>query len=353
MAESTSPGRELWEKATGAINDFFSFLRDRRILLHSCGAVIWDQPSRLKNKSFQFASSSIVVPTLLVGLLVGVLKINDPPPTQLDRAIANDKKAEDVFANVLSAMHKTPPASGKYYPVAAMSDLELQTESQRLRDLLTMLRSKQTLSLREQERFGETKQRLLELTGELLRRSEAVAVDAAKWGKDNFFQERVFLQAIAKFSALTESCLFIITGASLVMSAYMFRFLLSKKLFPRAREADTAYLYIIGALLFFPHMAAAAANAMFDFASRYDWKLYFDLYDYIIALIAIWGLLALRSAAKMLASVLGDPVRKDTRLVIKIANRLLIAQAFSFGLIEVALLLFGLPIFYLILKAQR
>jgi len=353
MTEPTSPGREFWEKATGAIRDSFSFFRDRRILLHSSGAVIWDQPSRFKNKPFQFASSSILVPTLLIGLLVGLLKINDPPPTQLDRAIANDKKAEDVFTDALLAMHKTPPVSGRYYPLAAMSDLELRTESQRLRDLMAVLKSKQPLPPQEQVELSDTKQRLLELTGELLSRSQAVALDVAKWGKDNFFQERVFLQAIAKFSALTESCLFIITGASLVLSAYIFRFLLSKKLFPRAKEADRAYLYVIGALLFFPHMAAAAANATFDFASRYDWNLYFTLYDYIIALISIWALLALRSAAKMLAGVLGDPARQDTRLVMKTANRLLIAQLFSFALIELALLVLGIPIFYLILKAQR
>jgi hypothetical protein len=64
-------------------------------------------------------------------------------------------------------------------------------------------------------------------------------------------------------------------------------------------------------------------------------------------------LLALRSAAKMLASVLGDPTRQGTKLVVKTANRLLIAQVFSFALIEVALFVLGLPIFYLILKAQR
>src|ERR1700678_2598847 len=205
--------------------------------------------------------------------------------------------------------------------------------------------------LRWKQQLGETEQSLLGLAGEQRRRSEAVAVDVAKWGKDNFFQERVSLQAIAKFSALTESCLFIITGASLVLSAYIFRFLLSKKLFPRAKEADRAYLYVIGALLFFPPMAAAAANATFDFASRYDWNRYFTLYAYIIALISIWALLALRSAAKMLATVWGDPARQDTRLVIKTANRLLIAQLFSFALIELALLVLGLPIFYLILKA--
>ncbi len=55
----------------------------------------------------------------------------------------------------------------------------------------------------------------------------------------------------------------------------------------------------------------------------------------------------------MLATVLGDPARQDTRLVMKTANRLLIAQLFSFALIEFALLVLGLPIFYLILKAQR
>lgn len=89
-------------------------------------------------------------------------------------------------------------------------------------------------------------------------------------GENEFHQERIFLQAIAKFSAFAKSCLFIITGASLVLSAYLFRLLLQKKVFPRAMEADKAYLYIIGAVLFFPHLAAAAADATFDFATRYD-----------------------------------------------------------------------------------
>src|ERR1700741_2566524 len=101
-----------------------------------------------------------------------------------------------------------------------MSDRELAAESERQRNLITNLAAKPNRSPREKAQVLETRNRLMELTGEHLRRSGEAIADVAQWGKVSFHQERIVLQAIAKFSAFAKSCLFIVTGTSLVLSAY-------------------------------------------------------------------------------------------------------------------------------------
>jgi hypothetical protein len=158
--------------------------------------------------------------------------------------------------------------------------------------------------------------------------------------------------ALLKLSALEEWAFPLITGLSTMLRAYTFCFLLRTKTFPQASRAHVAYLYIVGAALFFPHLAAAATGSLFDFADRYQWIWYPGLEVGIFGLIWIWSLLRLRLSAKMLVGIVHEGSSHARKLETQIANRLIISQAVSFVAISCLLAALGFPILHMVLKVQ-
>jgi hypothetical protein len=266
--------------------------------------------------------------------------------------IHSDANVENTSDAVLNAIHNPPATPAHYYSLGSMSVEQLQAESQRQRLRITELLKKQTRTAEETQEIKEIQGRLLELTFEIVRRTDSSLLTAIPEIKESFQQDRLWLQALVKLSAFREWALPAIIGLSLIVSAYTFRFLLRKKTFPHAERAHVAYLYVVGAALFFPQMAATTTRSMLDFVQRYDWTWYPELDICLACLLCIWGPLRLKVSARMLVNVLQDGSADLKRLEAKVANRLVISQVLSFLAIECLLVIVGVPILYVILKFQ-
>jgi hypothetical protein len=352
QSTASNPASEWWAKTTESLKNVSAFFHDRRALLNSSGHTAIEDARPLRNSPLQFAMLSIMIPVLLTGLVVKLIAIRDLPPTGIERVIASDRKVETTSDELMAALRPPVLASYRYYTPGSMSNEELDIESKRQRNRIAQLRQIKAPTSRDLQQIAEVNERLFELAVELVRTADAPLLISTPKIEHSFQQDRLWFSAVVKVSALEEWAFPLIVGLSLIMSAYTFRFLLSRKPFQLAGGAHSAYLYVVGATLFFPHLAAATTSSVFDFADRYQWTWYPGLEVAIFGLIWIWSLIRLRTVARILVNILHVGPGNASKLETKIGNRMIISQTLSLAAISGLIAVVGAPIFYLILKFE-
>ena len=352
QSTASNPASEWWAKATETLKNLSAFFHDRRALLNSSGRAAIEDSEPLRNSPLGFAMLSIMIPVLLTGLVVKLVATRGLPPTGVERVIASDQKVETTSDELMAALRPAIVVSYRYYTPGSMSGEELDIESQKQRSRMAQLRQIKALTPRHREEIAEVNERLVELAAELDKAAVAPLLISTPKIQRSFQQDRLWLSAVVKVTALEEWAFPLIAGLSLILSAYTFRFLLSRKSFQLADRGHSTYLYVVGATLFFPNLAAATTSSIFDFADRYQWTWYPGLEVAIFGLIWIWSLLRLKTAARMLANILHTGSGDVSKLQTKTANRLIISQMLSLVTISFLIAVVGVPVLYLILKLQ-
>lgn len=349
-----SPTQEWWTKTVEPFVDIWRYFRDRYTILASSGAATVTSGT-LKVSPFKFAILSVVVPALLVDGAFGIWKtFRELPPTQIERRILSDKTIEEIAHKLASPLSEPSQANDAKGPDDQASRDQLQAEFDRLRKERDAGKPRRQLTPDEQTGYDKRENRLKQLAIEIAQMTLHQNNDLGREIEESSHNESMLFQAIKKFSDLESSCFLVIIGAALVLNASLFRFLVRRKrrMFPNAGSAHIVYLYAIGSLLFFPHLAAAILGVIADLAVRFDWDSYLDYHNALIALVGLWELFQLRRAVLMISLQIGDPSGKSRKPAIVIANRLVISQMLTSLAVQLAVTIIGIPVFLLILRFQ-
>lgn len=127
----------------------------------------------------------------------------------------------------------------------------------------------------------------------------------------------------------------IFVAASILMAATVFRWILRRwrAHYPTTNHANIAHLYCISAVLFWPNLAFTISSKAIDMYAHFEPIELYELNGYKLflqAAIGIWGVILLRRGARILSQALRVPSRWAA-----IANRLVVAQALSLGLVSI------------------
>ena len=257
--------RQLLKQIFGNWFDLFALLKDRKAIMDN-PKVILLQPELLTNKPFQYATQSLLIPPALISSLAIVAAfIIDPPPTQAERAIDQQKKLYSVLQG----------AEGKFNDDSIISFKDLR------------------------ESLARAKEEALDNIAMVITIQKASEIEA-QWKPA-------------------------IISVSFVINSIFFQYLIRRKYrnLSWASSAHFMHLYIVSSALMPIILTGSILTVLLEYSIRFDLSWYLDVHNILILLLALWSFISLRQCAKTITLV-ADESSAEQSTYKSVANRLVV-----------------------------
>jgi hypothetical protein len=352
---STTPFGDWRESILKLFSDIKNYCQDRQAILVN-PTLIRDGTIHLKSRPFKFALNGLLLPGLVIGLLYsGFSAIYPLPPEQIDRSIEEQKNIRKILDDALHNEHLQATQSEPDW-ARAMSTVEMEKESERNTQRLNELNGKKDRTGVDQAELDVLRKRTLEFVpvfdNRIMRDLQVSTLAAQKEAATN----QLNLMRLKKFVGIVNGWQSFLIGLSLLIAAYFFgwRIRRLRPVLPFAFAGRDAYLYLIGASLVVPNIAAALLNVGLDLSIRFDVTWFLRIQPFLAPLLVVWAVVISLRVARMLAEVLGDPVLKaDGKPQRRVMWRLLFSQIVAGIGIQVLVGAIGLPLYWVITKLQK
>lgn len=257
-----SPLDEYKSEIVGRWHKLRDYWRDRlRILAQPQLALA--VPRRLHNKPLAFATQSLVILPLIIGVFAPITDfLFDLPPTPPERELRKHERALDWTEKALATKAEWPPV-----PDDIPSALGLQL-----------------VSLQLYQRTPAADPVLVRL-------------------REDLRKTIVVHRAVARTSQAVDSLQIPVIGLAFIVNSYLFRYLL-RQMRPEAGyrgRAHVFHLYYVSARLFWPTFFLAAGTAFFAFVDRFTGNSPIGEPLLIYAVAGVWALLLLRRSRGVFA----------------------------------------------------
>ena len=300
---------------------------------------------------WRFAPKALLLPAGVVAAVISAVTFFVKlPPSGIEQAIHEQQQLQVVLADARQKLVQPQPS--KERPFARWTDQELEKRLPVLLARVKELRAIKPATPEVEAQLEKTVHEYVAVVDEQVQRTMADLGLSFVRAQEEALRNETFLKAVGKLNELAERWRFAILGATLLLNAFTFRWLIRRRLeFEAQDDADRAHLYLTGAALFVPNFVIGVANILVDIGSRYPLEWLPTAYQLLSVSLVVWVLLRLRSIVPVLTMQLAPAanvsVRRAQHLV---ANRLVLSNIISFMIVNVVLGLVGVPILYWLIQ---
>jgi hypothetical protein len=342
--EQTSPVQEWLAAVFKPMLEVKHYWSDRR-LINTDPTILRDPRKRLCSRAYSFAFNGVLLPSIALAFAyAAVADVYDLPKTQIEQEI----DAETTFQKALEEMVQKYHLDVKKEPawIHSMSTQQIKDEEKRLAPVIEELERKPVLSPAEKDVVNRYIQLLpIPTQRQYTQQQKKIADD-----KIDSAQNLELDLALKKFSAVLDRWREPITGAALILNAYLFSWWIRKLRPPLTfgGPVTEAHLYTLGVALFFPGIVGGIVGVVLDLSIRYRLERQTRIAEVMLIAVGIWALVELFRGGQRLQRVLDQ--EPERRRVGRVTWRLLASQLIVTFSVQLAILIVSIPAISLLLK---